>query len=100
MNRDSIDWAGPMPAVTTPFKSDGSIDEDSFCGNIDRLYDAGATGMVVAGCTGEFWALSFEERARLTRLAVDASAGRGPVIVDRIVARAPLRWRLTRELAP
>lgn len=81
MNRDSIDWAGPMPAITTPFRSDHSIDEDSFCGNIDRLYRAGATGVIVAGCTGEFWALSFEERAHLTKLAVDASEGRGPVIV-------------------
>ena len=81
MNRDTIDWAGPIPAVTTPFRSDRSIDEDSFCGNIDRLFDAGATGMVVAGCTGEFWALSFKERAQLTQLAVDASAGRGPVVV-------------------
>ncbi len=81
MNRDSIDWAGPMPAITTPFKADRSIDENSFCGNIDRQYDAGATGIIVAGCTGEFWSLSFDERAHLAKLAVEASAGRGPVIV-------------------
>ncbi|MFO6463385.1 dihydrodipicolinate synthase family protein [Jannaschia sp. KMU-145] len=81
MNRDSINWAGPMPAVTTSFKADLSIDEAGFIANIERLYDAGATGMVVAGCTGEFWALSFEERAHLAKLAVAASAGRGPVIL-------------------
>jgi 4-hydroxy-tetrahydrodipicolinate synthase len=70
-----------MPAVTTPFKADLSIDEDSFAANIDRLFEAGATGMVVAGCTGEFWALDHDERARLGRIAVEASAGRGPVIL-------------------
>lgn len=81
MNRDSIDWAGPMPAVTSPFRADRSIDEESFRGNIERLYAAGATGIVVAGCTGEFWSLSFGERAHLAQMAVEASCGRGPVIV-------------------
>ncbi|MBT8418396.1 MAG: dihydrodipicolinate synthase family protein, partial [Silicimonas sp.] len=77
MNRSSINWAGPIPALTTPFRADGSIDEESFSANIARLYDAGATGMGAAGCTGEFWALSMEERAHLARLTVAASDGRG-----------------------
>lgn len=81
MNRHSIDWSGPMPAITTPFRADGSIDEAAFAANIDRLFDAGATGMVVAGCTGEFWALTFAERALIARLAVAAAGSRGPVIV-------------------
>lgn len=81
MNRDSIDWSGPMPAVTTPFKSDMSVDQESFVANITRLFDAGATGMVGAGCTGEFWALSFDERQLLAELAVKTCQGSGPVIV-------------------
>jgi dihydrodipicolinate synthase/N-acetylneuraminate lyase len=56
MNRHSIDWAGPMPAVTTPFHADLSMDEEGFVANIKRLLNAGATGIVAAGCTGEFWA--------------------------------------------
>ena len=81
MNRSSIDWSGPMPATTTPFTSDLSIDEESFVANISRLFDAGATGMVAAGCTGEFWALTLEERAKLARLTADACKGRGPAII-------------------
>lgn len=81
MNRNSVDWSGPMPATTTPFTSEGQIDEDSFVGNLTRLFDAGATGMVVAGCTGEFWALSMAERAGLAKLAVEVCKGRGPAIV-------------------
>lgn len=81
MNRHSVDWAGPMPAITTPFRKDLSIDEESFTANIDRLFAAGSTGMVAAGCTGEFWALSFKERARLAKLTADACKGRGPAIV-------------------
>ena len=81
MNRTSVDWAGPMPALTTPFRDDFTIDEAAFAANVDRLFEAGATGMVVAGCTGEFWALTLAERARLARVAAAAGRGRGPVIV-------------------
>ena len=81
MNRSSIDWAGPMPALTTPFRADHSIDDESYSANVARLYDAGATGMITAGCTGEFWSLSMDERAHLARLTVAASAGRGPTIL-------------------
>ena len=81
MNRTSVDWTGPMPALTTPFRDDLAIDEGAFASNVDRLFEAGATGMVVAGCTGEFWALTLAERARLARTAVTAGRGRGPIIV-------------------
>lgn len=81
MNRDSITWAGPMPAVTTAFHADFSLDEDSFVANAKRLLDAGATGIVAAGCTGEFWSLSFAERARLAELTVEVCKGRGAAIV-------------------
>ena len=81
MNRTSVDWTGPMPALTTPFRDDLTLDEEAFASNVDRLFEAGATGMVVAGCTGEFWALTLAERARLARTAVTAARGRGPVIV-------------------
>ncbi len=68
-------------ATTTPFRNDLTIDEEGFAANVERLLDAGATGIVAAGCTGEFWALDFEERTRLAKLAVAASNGRGAVIV-------------------
>jgi dihydrodipicolinate synthase/N-acetylneuraminate lyase len=81
MDRSTVAWSGPMPALTTPFRPDLSLDEEGFLANIGRLFGAGATGMVAAGCTGEFWALSFAERARLARLTAEACRGRGPAIV-------------------
>jgi 4-hydroxy-tetrahydrodipicolinate synthase len=81
MDRNSVNWSGPMPAVTTPFTEAGDIDEKAFAENIARLIDAGATGIVAVGCTGEFWSLSHAERKRLYRAAVEAAAGRGAVIV-------------------
>jgi 4-hydroxy-tetrahydrodipicolinate synthase len=70
-----------MPAVTTPFFDDGRIDEDAFARNVDRLLRAGATGIIAGGCTGEFWALTHEERKRLYAISREAMAGRGTLIV-------------------
>ena len=81
LDRTSINWTGPMPAVVTPFAADLSIDEEAFAANIDRMLAHGATGIIAAGCTGEFWALSMAERARLCALTVGAVAGRGPAII-------------------
>ena len=80
MNRNSVDWQGPMPAVITPFDDRGRIHEAAMRANVDRLFEAGASGILVGGCTGEFWALSFDERCELFRLGAEAAAGRGTVL--------------------
>ena len=80
MNRDSVDWWGPMSAVITPFDGRGAIDADAMRENIDRTLAAGGTGILVGGCTGEFWSLSHEERCRLFRIGAQSAAGRGTVI--------------------
>jgi dihydrodipicolinate synthase/N-acetylneuraminate lyase len=81
MDRTSINWTGPMPAITTPFHDDGRIDEAEFAANIERLIKDGATGVVAGGCTGEFWALSHDERKRLYEVSKEAIAGKGTLIV-------------------
>ncbi|HKX10300.1 MAG TPA: dihydrodipicolinate synthase family protein [Stellaceae bacterium] len=81
MDRNSIDWHGSIPAMTTPFDAQGRIDEKAFGRNVDRLLADGATGMVVGGCTGEFWALSHDERKRLYEVAAAAINKRGTLIV-------------------
>lgn len=81
MDRNDIDWTGPMPAVTTPFGARGRVDREAFKANIDRLIGLGATGVVACGCTGEFWSLGLAERRALYRDAVAAVAGRGTTIV-------------------
>ncbi len=81
MDRNSVSWTGAMPALTTPFDATGGIDFAAHAANVERQLAAGATGFVVAGCTGEFWALSPAERAALARETVVSVAGRGTVIV-------------------
>ena len=80
MNRDSVDWWGPMPAAVTPFDGNGAIDAEAFRQNAERMVSNGATGMVVGGCTGEFWALSAAERRALFEVGAKSMAGKGTVI--------------------
>ena len=80
MNRDSVDWWGPMSAVITPFDAAGNIDAGALEENIDRTLAAGGTGVLVGGCTGEFWSLSHEERCQLYRIGARCAAGRATVI--------------------
>lgn len=79
MDRNSVDWRGAIPAVVTPFDGRGRIDRQAFLDNADRQFNAGATGILAGGCTGEFWSLSFDERVQLFELAREAAAGRGIV---------------------
>ena len=80
MNRDSVAWWGPMTAVITPFHANGHIDERALTENVERNFSAGATGILVGGCTGEFWSLAHAERCALFRLGVKSAAGRGTVL--------------------
>ncbi|MFN3686533.1 dihydrodipicolinate synthase family protein [Salinarimonas sp.] len=96
MNRNAVSWMGPMPAMTTPFDTDGRVDDRAFSANVDRLLSAGATGIVACGCTGEFWALSHEERERLYASAVAAVDGRGTTIVGTGCVTAQETIRLAR----
>lgn len=73
MDRNSVDWKGNLCAVVTPFNRDGSIDEKAFKENIQLLVSEGVIGVVVAGCTGEFWALTEDERLHLFELARDTT---------------------------
>lgn len=80
MDRNSVAWRGVIPALVTPFKADGAIDEGAFRANIERMLAAGCHGILVGGCTGEFWALTTDERKHLVTLAVDAVKRRGTVL--------------------
>ena len=80
MDRNSVDWRGAIPAVITPFDSEGRIDRQAFLDNADRQFAAGAAGLLVGGCTGEFWSLSFDERVELYALGREAAGDRGIVM--------------------
>jgi 4-hydroxy-tetrahydrodipicolinate synthase len=80
MNDGKVNWEGSLVAAVTPFTADGAIDERAFRENLALLISEGSHGLVISGCTGESWAMTPQERARLFHLAVDVAAGRVPVI--------------------
>lgn len=72
---------GVIPALTTPFREDRSLDLDGFRRLVELVIGDGVHGLLVNGCTGESWALDDDERALVFTAAVKQAAGRLPVIV-------------------
>ncbi|RDJ20103.1 dihydrodipicolinate synthase family protein [Bosea caraganae] len=74
------DFRGVIPALTTPFRHDQSLDADAFGVLAETVIADGVNGLLVNGCTGESWALSDDERGIVFRTAVEAAKGRVPVV--------------------
>ena len=72
---------GVIPALTTPFREDRSLDLDAFRRLVELVVADGVHGLLVNGCTGESWALDDDERMQVFEAAVQQAAGRVPVIV-------------------
>jgi 4-hydroxy-tetrahydrodipicolinate synthase len=92
-------WAGIFPAVLTMFDADGRIDEAAMRAHLDRLVEDGAHGLVVAGTSGEFISLDDAERRRILEVAVDAVAGRVPLIAGTGTASTASTIALTQDAA-
>ncbi len=84
--RQKVDWMrGCATALVTPFKADGSLDEQRMSKLAERQVDGGVDSLVPCGTTGESVTLSAAEREfvieKTTRLAhamgVRAIAGTG-----------------------
>lgn len=80
MDKNSVNWHGVIPALVTPFDKEGAVDEDAFRRNIAGMIEHGIHGVLVNGCTGEFWSLSPDDRVRLIKAAVAESRGRITVL--------------------
>jgi 1-pyrroline-4-hydroxy-2-carboxylate deaminase len=74
------DWHGVFVALPTQFDSDLQLDVDATMWHLDSLIAAGVHGMVVLGSIGENTSLSAEEKRSVLRAAVEAAAGRVPVL--------------------
>lgn len=64
-------FAGCATALITPFKNDGTIDEDAYRRLIDFQEENGIDVIVPCGSTGESATLSSEEHVRVIEIAVD-----------------------------
>jgi 4-hydroxy-tetrahydrodipicolinate synthase len=74
------DWAGVLPAITTPFDGAGNVDE-KFLGDHARwLIENGCRGIVALGSLGEGATLTFAEKVRVLEVLRASIGDRAPVI--------------------
>jgi len=75
-------WEGVMPAVTTKFTNQDSLDMEMFSVNIKAQIDAGVHGIVLGGTLGEASTLTDSEKRILTTETVKLVAGKIPVMIN------------------
>jgi 4-hydroxy-tetrahydrodipicolinate synthase len=90
-------FPGIIPAVTTPFVEDDSIDIDGLQANVEALVSGGVHGLVATGTMGESASLDLDERRLITGAIVEAASGRVPVIAG--IAATTARVATTYALA-
>ncbi len=72
--------SGLLLPIPTPFKQDGSVDETALRNVIDFYIDNQASGIAPCGSTGEFAALTQEERRRVVEISIDEANGKITVL--------------------
>ncbi|MBI5281216.1 MAG: dihydrodipicolinate synthase family protein [Candidatus Solibacter usitatus] len=75
-----MNWNGVIPAITTPFNTDLSVDYAFFARHCTWMIDSGCSGIVALGSLGEGATLSFDEKRGVLSTAVGAVGDRAPVV--------------------
>lgn len=73
---------GVITVMTTPFHADESIDEDSLRHEVDFAIETGSVAVCTPGFGSEFYKLSDPERYRVSKIVVEQTARRVPVIIS------------------
>ena len=76
-----FEWKGVMPAVTTKFNQDDTLDLKMFRKNIEAQVKAGVHGIVLGGSLGEASTLIAEEKKVLIKETIQIVEGKIPVIM-------------------
>ena len=77
-----VEWKGVMPAVTTKFTAQDTLDLDMFSVNIKAQIEAGVDGIVLGGTLGEASTLTNDEKKILIEKTVELAEGKIPVIIN------------------
>ena len=73
-------YSGSMVALVTPMTQDRSLDSTALATLVQWHIDQGSEAIVVAGTTGESPTLTPSDRAQIYKIALEASAGKVPII--------------------
>lgn len=75
-----MQWRGVMPAITTPFRQDLTIDYEFLAKHVRWLVENGCTGIVALGSLGEGATLTNAEKEQVLRTCIAAVGSRVPVV--------------------
>jgi 4-hydroxy-tetrahydrodipicolinate synthase len=76
----TMTWHGVMPAMTTAFREDLSVDHEFIAKHAAWMIDNGCTGIVALGSLGEGATLAPEEKIAILKTCVAAVGKRVPVV--------------------
>ncbi len=77
-----VEWKGIMPAVTTKFTAEDTLDLALFGKNIQAQLQAGVNGIILGGTLGEASTLREAEKRTILEATVRLVAGQVPVIMN------------------
>jgi 1-pyrroline-4-hydroxy-2-carboxylate deaminase len=80
MKKIELKWTGVIPAITTPFQSDFSVDHDLLARHAGWLVDNGCTGIVALGSLGESATLRLEEKIAILKTLAGALKDQAPLV--------------------
>lgn len=75
-----MQWTGVMPALTTAFNEDLTIDYSFVARHAQWQIENGVSGLISLGSLSEAATLTFDEKLRIVNTIVVAAAGKVPVI--------------------
>ena len=94
----TVAWSGIFPALTTQFHRDLTLDIEATQRHIELMLAHGSAGIVMLGSLGENVSLDRAEKRRLMRAAIEAVAGRVPVLSGVAETTTAAAVAYTREL--
>lgn len=75
------DFRGVLPALTTRLTADQEVDHAALAADVEFQISAGVDALIMCGSLGEASSLDRAEKLAIARTALDAAAGRVPVLL-------------------
>ncbi|MFR4119532.1 MAG: dihydrodipicolinate synthase family protein [Bilophila wadsworthia] len=90
---------GIFAVTVTHFQENGEIDYAACAKHINWLIESGVHGLLPLGATGEFSALTLEERKAFAEFAMKEVAGRVPVIIGAVSTNVDVTLEVAKHAA-
>jgi 4-hydroxy-tetrahydrodipicolinate synthase len=92
-----VDLDGVLVPCVTPFGNDGAVDLDAYAQVVRFVLDAGVRGVIPGGTTGEYYAMSVDERVAVLRHTIEVVDDRASDHPDGITTIAGCNAGSTRD---